>query len=97
MLLALSLVHMLSTKSTAAQILEPRASVDSCDDINNCRRLFDIVWGCLTTIFACTWVSVHPNVPPPNQSWLALLWRRLQMMFIVVIAPELMVAFPARQ
>ncbi|KAJ6573016.1 hypothetical protein DFH09DRAFT_1459306 [Mycena vulgaris] len=97
MLLVLSLVYMLSQRSTPAQTLDPRASVDSCDDINNCRRLFDIIWGCLTTIFACTWVSVHPNVPPPDQGWLALLWRRLRMMFIAVIAPELMVGFAARQ
>ncbi|KAJ6573053.1 hypothetical protein DFH09DRAFT_881903, partial [Mycena vulgaris] len=75
----------------------PRASVDSCDDINNCRRLFDIIWGCLTTIFACTWVSVHPNVPPPNQGWLVHLRQRLRMMLMAVIAPEVMVGFAARQ
>ncbi|KAJ6592405.1 hypothetical protein B0H19DRAFT_918260 [Mycena capillaripes] len=63
----------------------------------NCRKLFDIVWGCLATIFACTWVSVHPNVPPPNQSWLALFWRRLKMMLIGIIAPEIMVGLAARQ
>ncbi|KAJ7308529.1 hypothetical protein DFH08DRAFT_975129 [Mycena albidolilacea] len=78
-------------------ILEPRTSINSCDDINNCRRLFDVVWGCLATIFACTWVSVHPNVPPPGQTWLALLWRRLKMMLIAFIAPELMVGFAGRQ
>ncbi|KAJ6573063.1 hypothetical protein DFH09DRAFT_916258 [Mycena vulgaris] len=88
---------MLFKKSIAAQTLDPRASVDSCDDINNCRRLFDIVWGCLATIFACTWVSVHPNVPPPDQGWLALLWRRLRMMLMAVIAPEVMVGFAVRQ
>jgi hypothetical protein len=48
-------------------------------------------------IFVCTWVSVHPNVPSPNQSWLALFWRRLKMMLFTVIAPELMVGFAARQ
>ncbi|KAJ6542941.1 hypothetical protein B0H19DRAFT_886717, partial [Mycena capillaripes] len=61
------------------------------------RRLFDIIWGCLTTIFACTWVSVHPNVPAPDQGRLALLWRRLRLMLVAVTAPELMVAFAARQ
>jgi hypothetical protein len=40
---------------------------------------------------------VHPNVPSPNQSWLALFWRRLKMMLIAVIAPEIMVGFAARQ
>ncbi|KAJ7077740.1 hypothetical protein C8R44DRAFT_755073 [Mycena epipterygia] len=99
MLLLFLLVHMLSKSSTLAErhSLDSRASVDSCDDINSCRRPFDIVWGCLTTIFACTWVSVHPNVPPPDQSRLALFWRRLKLMLIAVIAPELMVGFAARQ
>ncbi|KAJ7202162.1 hypothetical protein GGX14DRAFT_399731 [Mycena pura] len=76
--------------------LSPRSSVDFCDDINY-RRLFDIVWSCLATIFACTWMSVHPNVPPPDQSWLALFWRRLRMMLIGIIAPEVMMGFAARQ
>ncbi|KAJ7257597.1 hypothetical protein C8J57DRAFT_1027823, partial [Mycena rebaudengoi] len=61
------------------------------------RKLFDIIWGCFVTIFACTWVSVHPNVPPPNQGPLTLLWRRLKMMLIAIIAPEVMVGFAARQ
>ncbi|KAJ7472929.1 hypothetical protein B0H11DRAFT_2430768 [Mycena galericulata] len=95
----LFLLFILSQQFSFSQehALDSRAPVDSCDDINNCRRLFDIVWGCLTTIFACTWVSVHPNVPPPNQGRLALLWRRLRVMLIAVVAPELMVGFAARQ
>ncbi|KAF7371522.1 hypothetical protein MVEN_00007000 [Mycena venus] len=100
MLLLLILIHNFSGNGAAAPILLPlntRAPAVSCDDINNCRRLFDIVWGCLATIFACTWVSVHPNVPPPNRSWLALFWRRLRMMLIGIIAPELMVGFAATQ
>ncbi|KAJ7811857.1 hypothetical protein B0H13DRAFT_2472213 [Mycena leptocephala] len=100
MLLLLILVYLLSRNGSAAPVphtLNNRSSPDFCDDINNCRTLFDIIWGCLATIFACTWVSVHPNVPAPNQSWLALFWRRLKMMLIAVIAPEIMVGFAARQ
>ncbi|KAJ7910795.1 hypothetical protein B0H13DRAFT_2485098, partial [Mycena leptocephala] len=100
MLLLLILVHLLSRNGSAAPVLHTlnaRTSTDSCNDINNCRKLFDIIWGCLATIFACTWVSVHPNVPAPNQSQLALFWRRLKMMIIAVVAPEIMVGFAARQ
>ncbi|KAF8193827.1 hypothetical protein K438DRAFT_1513959, partial [Mycena galopus ATCC 62051] len=61
------------------------------------RKLFDIIWGCLATIFACTWMSVHPNVPPPDQSRFALLSGRLKMMLFGIIAPEVMVGFAARQ
>ncbi|KAF7356049.1 hypothetical protein MVEN_00934700 [Mycena venus] len=100
MLILFILVHLFSKNGSAVPVaisLDSRSSTDTCDDINNCRKLFDIVWGCLATIFTCTWVSVHPNVPPPNQSWLALFWRRLKMMLIGIIAPEIMVGFAARQ
>ncbi|KAJ7199244.1 hypothetical protein GGX14DRAFT_545128 [Mycena pura] len=116
MLILLLLVHLLSSKADASRGLPPVLKApddpDSCDDINNCRRLFDIVWGCLTTIFACTWASVHPNVPPPSPNppdsfwpklkWRIIVttgsfWRRLKLMLIAVIAPELMVGFAARQ
>ncbi|KAF7356048.1 hypothetical protein MVEN_00934600 [Mycena venus] len=95
MLILLFLIYTFSWKISLPP--NTRAPADSCDDINNCRKLFDIMWGCLATIFACTWVSVHPNVPPPNQSGLALFWRRLKMMLIGIIAPEIMVGFAARQ
>ncbi|KAF7318760.1 hypothetical protein HMN09_00388300 [Mycena chlorophos] len=92
----------------------PRATNGTCDNIHNCRLLFDIVWGCLTTIFACTWVSVHPNVPPrpplhpkggswAKRAWWKLsvaslpLWRRLKLMLVAVMAPEIMAGFAARQ
>ncbi|KAJ7853252.1 hypothetical protein B0H13DRAFT_1643092, partial [Mycena leptocephala] len=101
MLLLLILVHLLSRNGSGTvpvpHNLNARSSSDSCDNINDCRKLFDVVWGCLAIIFACTWVSVHPNVPSPNQSRLVLFWRRLRMMVITVIAPELMVGFAARQ
>ncbi|KAJ7364220.1 hypothetical protein DFH08DRAFT_949834 [Mycena albidolilacea] len=101
MLLLYLFVHLLRSKAGSAAPVsnssESLALTDACDDINNFRKLFDIVWGCLATIFACTWVSVHPNVPPPRQSRLALLWRRLKMMLIAVLAPEVIVAFAARQ
>ncbi|KAF7370006.1 hypothetical protein MSAN_00630600 [Mycena sanguinolenta] len=99
-MLILIAVHLLSQDSIAALLPRPsdaRATTDSCKDIDNCRTLFSVVWGCIATIFACTWVSVHPNVPPPNQSSLQLLWRRLKMMLIAMIAPEIMVGFAARQ
>ncbi|KAJ7114919.1 hypothetical protein C8R44DRAFT_880979 [Mycena epipterygia] len=51
----------------------------------------------VTTIFACTWVSGHLNVPPPNQGRLVLFWHQLRMMLIAVVMLELVVALAARQ
>ncbi|KAJ7751682.1 hypothetical protein B0H16DRAFT_1547998, partial [Mycena metata] len=69
-----------------------------CDcTINSCRSLFDIIWGCLATTFTCTWVALHQNVPDPELGWFSLLLRKLKMMLVTVIAPEVIVAFAARQ
>ena len=59
------------------------------------RTLFGIVWSCLSTIIICAWTAVHPNVPPPNQ-WKAR-WNRLGIMFWMIIAPELVLAWAVRQ
>ncbi|KAJ7639471.1 hypothetical protein FB45DRAFT_905695 [Roridomyces roridus] len=97
MLFFLLLTHILSSTAAPPADDPHRRSDDSCNDINNCRTLYGILWGCLVTIFAFTWVSVHPNVPPPHQSAIALFWRKLKMMLIAIIAPEIMVGFAARQ
>ncbi|KAF7289150.1 hypothetical protein MIND_01376000 [Mycena indigotica] len=90
-----------------------RSNHSECNDINDCRRLFDIVWGCLVTIFLCIWVSVHPNIPPPcpeppdGTGLRFLKWwlvdgnrpflQRLKLMTVALIAPEFILGFAARQ
>lgn len=74
-----------------------REEAGFCDDIHRCRTLVGIINGCLATIFASTWVSVHPNIPPPNLGQLALTRRRFCLMLVAVIAPELMVGLAVRQ
>jgi hypothetical protein len=59
------------------------------------RTLFGIIWSCVSTIIICAWTAVHPNVPPPNQ-WKAR-WNRLKIMFWMIIAPELVLAWAVRQ
>ena len=44
-----------------------------CNDLGHCRTIWNIVWSCLATIFSCTWVVVHPNVPCPKK-WEANGW-----------------------
>ncbi|KAJ4493722.1 hypothetical protein C8J55DRAFT_499602 [Lentinula edodes] len=34
----------------------------------------EIIWSCITTIFACTWIVVHPNVHYPLVSILGQGW-----------------------
>ncbi len=71
---------------------EPRIECSKCPAK---RTLFNIAWNCISTIIICTWISIHPNVPPAGK-WKGL-WRRLEMMFWTVIAPELVLAWAVRQ
>src|SRR6266571_9113800 len=59
------------------------------------RTLFGITWSCLSTIILCAWTAVHPNVPPRSK-WKAR-WVRLKLMFWMIIAPELVLAWAVRQ
>ena len=46
------------------------------------------LWSCLATIFACSWVSIHPNIPAPwYESWWRIFLRhgRLELMFWAVV------------
>ncbi|KIK53919.1 hypothetical protein GYMLUDRAFT_922503 [Collybiopsis luxurians FD-317 M1] len=70
---------------------------DSCNDINDCRTLLQIVWSCVSVLIACTWVSVHPNVPGPDDNSWKVLRRKIGLMIIALIAPEMLVLWAARQ
>ncbi|EPQ51385.1 hypothetical protein GLOTRDRAFT_96528 [Gloeophyllum trabeum ATCC 11539] len=72
-------------------------SVDTCHDIDNCRTLWQVIRSCLVTIFACTWVSLHLNIPAENERWHRGPLRHLGVMLIGIVAPELVVAWAARQ
>ncbi|KDR70363.1 hypothetical protein GALMADRAFT_76245 [Galerina marginata CBS 339.88] len=63
----------------------------------NTRSQWDIIWSCLATIFLCTWVSVHPNIPALGESWWKKSSRRLELMFWSIIAPELMIFWATNQ
>jgi hypothetical protein len=69
----------------------------SPDQTINTRSPFNIVWNCWTIIFICTWVSIHPNIPPPREKPLPALWRRAKLMLWALIVPELVLAWAIRQ
>ena len=95
----------------------PVSSVDNrplmpnhCTDISHCRSIWNIVWSCLVTIFSCTWVAIHPNVPCPNKqeanSWIercvlnplsSFAEHRLPLFVCALLVPEYMLAWAIRQ
>ncbi|PPQ85231.1 LOW QUALITY PROTEIN: hypothetical protein CVT25_010004 [Psilocybe cyanescens] len=61
------------------------------------RSIWNITSSCLTTIFACSWVSVHPDIPPMGQNWRRNALRRLEYMVWTILTPEMVILWAARQ
>jgi hypothetical protein len=74
-------------------------ALDVCDSSSSgdTRTLWDIISSCAATLFACTWTVIHPNIPGVDEGRLAITSRRLFIMFIALIAPELIITWAARQ
>ena len=86
----------------AAPILSTEnLTLRSDTDTSNCndRDTWSIFWSCAVTIFACTWVAVHPNIPPPDSKrhWYSgWLWRA-RITFYAVIGPEFIILWAWHQ
>lgn len=52
------------------------------------RGTMEIVWTCLATMFTCTWVCLHLNVPSTHDGWWTDFGRKLKWMLIMILAPE---------
>jgi hypothetical protein len=105
MLLILAIVYFFNNIVAApvSHVLSDVISLDHdssprpCLCPNQQRSLWDILWSCLSTIFLCTWVSVHPNIPPSGETQWKTGLRRLELMLWALIAPELIIYWAVRQ
>jgi len=70
---------------------------DMCDACPEMRSLISILWSCASTLFLATWVSVHPNVPPPRTSFFRMAIIRFGMMTATIIGPEFILVWAAVQ
>ena len=70
----------------------------SCDGLNGCTRsLGDILRSCVLTILLCTWASMHPNIPSPDERWPRVALRRVGLMLFALMVPEAVIAWALRQ
>lgn len=82
----------LASNATSLMLLDTRNSTissESCNDINTCRTLSDIVQSCVLTILACVWFAVHRNIPAPNvkpQEGRSLLFRTAHTIWRTIVA-----------
>jgi len=97
-------IHFLASQGTQALPIQADRTIDqstpalcSASDIHHCRTVWNIIWSCLVTIFGCTWVAVHPNIPNAEEKWFTTALRRLQLMVMALIAPEIVILWAMRQ
>ena len=70
-----------------------------CTDLTHCRTIWNIIWSCLGTIFSCTSVAVHPNIPCPKNrnSVISFTRDRLPLFICALLVPEFVLAWAIRQ
>ncbi|KAG1848934.1 hypothetical protein DFJ58DRAFT_461110 [Suillus subalutaceus] len=71
--------------------------ISDSSSCSNTRTLWDIIWSCAATLFSCTWTAIHPNVPGMAEGKFTVLSRRLGIMMIALIAPEVMITWATIQ
>ena len=70
---------------------------DDSTDVDAGRTVWDILWSCLATTFAVTWVSVPPNVPFLEETSWMVLKRRMFLMVLALLVPEVMIMWAFKQ
>ena len=77
----------------------PLAAVNPSSGSKPTRTKYDIIRSCILTIFACTWVSVHPNIPRRGRDlkWYSTTVHRVRLTVLALVAPELILAWAMRE
>jgi hypothetical protein len=109
MLLLFALLLFANTKAAPVSTLLEERENSTCNDIHNCRTLLGIIWSCLSTIFLCTWVAIHPNIPATEDTETMGFWERrkyslyqafttkLPLFLCALFVPEYILAWAIRQ
>jgi hypothetical protein len=83
--LVLTSIHTITQASEIVSATKPSQIAESCKEF---RTIFDIIWPCFITMFACAWTAVHPNIPGPDEGKLSILWTRMKLVMLTLVAPE---------
>ncbi|PPQ99399.1 hypothetical protein CVT24_005382 [Panaeolus cyanescens] len=95
LLLVLYLSHVSSTPLPNVSA-EPVGPMTVAESSVNKRTLWSIIYTCLTTTLACTWISMHPNITQ-NKKWFTPLLMRLALSLYALFVPEAIVFWAATQ
>jgi hypothetical protein len=110
LVLAFSLFHSYNGDAGPGSASIDLRAVSACGDQDSRRSIWSIVLSCLSTIFLCTWVAVHPNIAfrpeKPNARWSERwIWNpvhhfwsyKLPLFMWALFLPEYILAWSIRQ
>ncbi|KAF9550740.1 hypothetical protein CPC08DRAFT_768852 [Agrocybe pediades] len=84
--------------SSIPDVVFPSSFPGDTDPTPPCpRRRIQIIWACVATILAASWVSVHPNIPNPKESAIMKTLLRIKLMIWAILTPELIILWAMRQ
>ncbi|KAF9055068.1 hypothetical protein BDZ89DRAFT_1003698, partial [Hymenopellis radicata] len=72
--------------------------------VKDTRSMGDIIWTCLLTIFASTWLAIHPNVPGASviakgkyARTFCICYQRFKLTVLSIMVPEIILVWVLRQ
>jgi hypothetical protein len=111
-MLALLLLYAIARSSfgeAAPMPLIERSDPPGCGESIPTRTIWNIIWSCLSTIFICTWGSLHPNISSTpdepgmgrldklRKSLVELLTYKVPLFLWALLVPEYILAWAIRQ
>jgi hypothetical protein len=107
-MLVLLLLYYLIQSAFAGAVPLPsieERTTSSCNNLHGCRTIWNIIWSCLVTIFSCTWIAIHPNIPYPGNKKDMGFWgplrssisHRLPLFICALLVPEYILSWAIRQ
>ena len=107
-MLVLLLLYYLTQSAFAGTVSLPsieERTTSSCNNLHGCRTIWNIIWSCLVTIFSCTWIAIHPNIPYPGNKKDMGFWgplrssisHRLPLFICALLVPEYILSWAIRQ
>jgi hypothetical protein len=85
------------SNTTGRSSSNPLSCVSLDANVNGARSSLSIIWSCIATIFACTWIAVHPNVPSLDDLYWRKLMRHARIFIVALLAPEFIVTWAIHQ
>ncbi|KAF8644492.1 hypothetical protein AX16_008432 [Volvariella volvacea WC 439] len=82
----------------ASPVLNAFVAVSDCiRDPSKIRSTWELVWNCLGTVFVCTYVAIHPNLPDRDASQSRRTWQKVKTSLYALLAPEVVIMLAMRQ